>query len=678
MFCSRCGHSLTEGARFCPSCGLDLGTPTPVARVSAEPIADKSEVDLVREALQAEYELLEELGRGGMAIVYRARERQLEREVAIKVLPFSLAFDAEFVERFQREARTAARLEHPNIIPIYRVGRSGRVIYFVMKMLRGQSLSRILSARSALTPLEIRHLLVHTAGALGFAHRHGIVHRDIKPDNIMFDEMGHPVLTDFGIAKAASGTKLTGTGMSIGTPHYMSPEQARAQPLDGRSDLYSLGVVAFQCLVGHVPFDGEDAFSIGYKHIMEALPEPRLDTAEGRRLFGVIRRMMEKKPEDRYQTAEELVRDLEGGRPSVTLLEMDPGAGETLSLTPEQAAAVAGTARRSATTAPPTAPRQPVAPVPAAAPPVPTQSPRPSLASTPVTPAPRPAVRPPRRAAGAKRGGGLLVAAGVVLAIGAGGAGGYFIYTRVLNAPAPVTAAPVVPAAVDLSVVTMPPVDRSLVMLRDSLDRAETERLRALPDSGWLVVRGVPAGGRVFVGEQPFRDTLLWLGVGTQKIRVSATGFQTFDGSVPIRKADTVVYDVVMAAASSPPTPRPAVSQRQPAAPPAPAGQCTDPRQQTYNLNQLCWDAGPRLLGSAFVSVPAGAIQSTRPVFVLVHVGADGAVINAFPTAAQGDDPAFMRLAVRHARGAQYAPATKAGRAVESWFRFRFAPQVGQ
>jgi len=244
VFCSRCGHSLTESARFCPSCGLDLAAATPIARVSTQPIGDKAEVDLVREALQAEYELLEELGRGGMAIVYRARERQLERDVAIKVLPFSLAFDAEFVERFQREARTAARLEHPNIIPIYRVGRSGRVIYFVMKMLRGQSLSRILSARGALTPLEIRHLLVHTAGALGFAHRHGIVHRDIKPDNIMFDEMGHPVLTDFGIAKAASGTRLTGTGMSIGTPHYMSPEQARAQPLDGRSDLYSPGVVA--------------------------------------------------------------------------------------------------------------------------------------------------------------------------------------------------------------------------------------------------------------------------------------------------------------------------------------------------------------------------------------------------------------------------------------------------
>jgi eukaryotic-like serine/threonine-protein kinase len=664
VFCSRCGHSLTEGARFCPSCGLDLAVATPVARVSAEPIGDKSEVDLVREALHDEYDLLEELGRGGMAIVYRARERQLEREVAIKVLPFSLAFDAEFVERFQREARTAARLEHPNIIPIYRVGRSGRVIYFVMKMLRGQSLSRILSARGALTPLEIRHLLVHTAGALGFAHRHGIVHRDIKPDNIMFDEMGHPVLTDFGIAKAASGTKLTGTGMSIGTPHYMSPEQARAQPLDGRSDLYSLGVVAFQSLVGHVPFDGEDAFSIGYKHIMEPLSEPRIDTAEGRRLFGVIRRMLEKKPEDRYQTAEELVRALEGGRPSATLLEMDPGAGETLALTPEQAAQVAGTARQSAAPAAPPTPR-----------PAPATSAPPSTPSTPVTRPPRPALRPPRRGAPKKRGGGLLVAAGLLLAIGAGGAGGYFIYTQVLN-PAPAGTAPAPPGEIDLAVVTMPPVDARVAALRDSVDQAEAERLRALPDSGWLVVRGVPAGGRVFVDEQPFRDTVLWLGVGTQKIRVSATGYQTFDGSVAVPKADTASYQVTMVAAAPPPAPRPATAQRPRQEPSAPAGQCRDPRQSTYNLDQVCWDAAPRLLGDAVVPVPSGPLASARPVYVLVHVGPDGTAINAFPVAAAGDDPAFVRLAVRYARGARYAAATKAGQAVESWLRFRFGPQV--
>src|SRR5437879_5079791 len=248
-----------------------------------------------------------------MAIVFKAREKQLEREVAIKVLPFSLAFDKEFVERFQREARTSAKLEHPGIIPIYRVGKSGRVIYFVMKFLRGKPLSSVLAARGTLPPSEIRMILLQVARALAYAHKGGIVHRDIKPDNIMFDEHGQAVVTDFGIAKAASGGKLTGTGMSIGTPHYMSPEQARAQSLDGRSDLYSLGVVAYQCLTGHVPFDGEDSFSIGYKHIMEELPVPALERADQRDMFAIVQKMMAKKPDDRFQTAEEVVAALEGG-----------------------------------------------------------------------------------------------------------------------------------------------------------------------------------------------------------------------------------------------------------------------------------------------------------------------------------------------------------------------------
>ncbi len=238
MFCSRCGSEITGKSKFCPSCGLDLMATTPVHAIATGGL---EETDLVREALAAEYEIIEELGRGGMAIVYRARDRHLEREVAIKVLPFSLAFDSEFVERFQREARTAAQLEHPNIIPIYRVGRSGRVIYFIMKFLRGGSVATVLGERRRLLPPEIRRLLLEAGSALGYAAQRGIVHRDIKPDNIMFDEFGQCVLTDFGIAKAASGQRLTGTGMSIGTPHYMSPEQARAQAIDGRSDIYSLG-----------------------------------------------------------------------------------------------------------------------------------------------------------------------------------------------------------------------------------------------------------------------------------------------------------------------------------------------------------------------------------------------------------------------------------------------------
>src|SRR5258705_2180706 len=275
---------------------------------------DISEIDMVRRELREESEIIDELGRGGMAIVFKAKEKQLDREVAIKVLPFSLAFDREFVERFQREARTSAKLEHPNIIPIYRVGKSGRIIYFVMKFLRGKPLSSILGARGSLPPQEIRRTLAEVGRALAYAHKKEIVHRDIKPDNIMFDEHGHAVVTNFGIAKAASGGKLTGTGMSIGTPHYMRSEQAKAQPLDGRSDLYSLGVVAYQCLTGGVPFDGEDSFSIGYKPTMEGIPTPPADTLEKRQLFEIVENMMAETPAARFQNAEELVSVLEGGR----------------------------------------------------------------------------------------------------------------------------------------------------------------------------------------------------------------------------------------------------------------------------------------------------------------------------------------------------------------------------
>src|SRR5438094_460921 len=312
MYCSRCGTQNDDASKFCRSCGLDLSHTTPVAALREQQI-DVTELDLVREQLKDEYEILEVLGRGGMAIVFKAREKQLERDVAIKVLPFSLAFDKEFVERFQREARTSAKLEHPSIIPIYRVGKSGRVIYFVMKFLRGKPLASVLAARGSLPPAEIRQILVQVARALAYAHKSGIVHRDIKPANIMFDEHGLAVVTDFGIAKAASGGKLTGTGMSIGTPHYMSPEQARAQALDGRSDIYSLGVVAFQCLTGRVPFDGEDSFSIGYKHIMEEIPTPPLETYDQRTVFEIVRKTMAKAPDDRFQSADDLVQALEAG-----------------------------------------------------------------------------------------------------------------------------------------------------------------------------------------------------------------------------------------------------------------------------------------------------------------------------------------------------------------------------
>src|SRR5256712_7426022 len=185
--------------------------------------------------------------------------------------------------------------------------------------MRSKPMTTVLAAGGLLPHAEIRQIMVQVTRALAYAHKSGIVHRDIKPDNIMFDEHGLAVVTDFGIAKAASGGKLTGTGMSIGTPHYMSPEQARAQALDGRSDIYSLGVVAYQSLIGRVPFDGEDSLSIGYKHIMEEIPTPPLETYDQRTTFEIVKKMMAKSPDERFQSAADLVQPLEpgGGFPPV-------------------------------------------------------------------------------------------------------------------------------------------------------------------------------------------------------------------------------------------------------------------------------------------------------------------------------------------------------------------------
>jgi serine/threonine protein kinase len=296
---------------------VDAMAPGMTNKPSGTQLQNSLDIDLVRAALDADYVILEELGRGGMAVVYRAREKALDREVAIKVLPSFMAIDEAFVERFQHEARTAGKLEHPNIVPIYRVGMAGRVIYFVMKMLKGQSLSTVLRQRPKLGVPEIRRILMETAAALGYAAKHGVVHRDVKPDNILLDDEGRCVVTDFGIAKSSGGPH-TAAGTSMGTPRYMSPEHARGHALDGRSDMYSLGVVAYQCLTGITPFDADDPFAILYKHINEPLPKPQLQNHEEQVLFAVIEKMLAKEPKDRFQTADELIMTLGGVAPSTT------------------------------------------------------------------------------------------------------------------------------------------------------------------------------------------------------------------------------------------------------------------------------------------------------------------------------------------------------------------------
>ena len=246
--------------------------------------------------------------------MFLAQDLTLERQVAIKVLPPDLSHDPKLIPRFQQEAKTAAKLDHPNIIPIYRVESEGGLDYFVMKYVTGRSLEQLLDEGPM--PIDLaRRVLREAALALGHAHKRKVVHRDVKPANIMLEEDGRVVLTDFGISKAAQGaSQLTGTGTIIGTPHYMAPEQAKGLEVDGRADQYSLGIVGHQILTGKQPFDGS-AHSILYKHVFEP-PPPVLNLRQDvpQDLCAALERALAKEPEQRFATMEDFARAVGGDR----------------------------------------------------------------------------------------------------------------------------------------------------------------------------------------------------------------------------------------------------------------------------------------------------------------------------------------------------------------------------
>jgi hypothetical protein len=300
--CPQCGARVAADDAFCPRCGgrQSAGLPVP---------GDPLRAALER-ALGTQYDIQRLLGRGGMGAVFLARERSLDRLVAIKILPPETAADADTRERFRREARTAAKLTHPNIVPLYAFGDVEGMLYFVMGYVRGESLADRMRRDGKVPPDQARRILKDVAEALEHAHRQGVVHRDIKPDNILLDdETGRPMLTDFGVAKArASGATLTEAGMVVGTPYYMSPEQASgARDLDGRSDLYSLGVLGYAMLAGRVPFEGDGFHDLIVQHISrEPPPLEALAPGAPRDLVAAVTRCLAKAPEQRWPDARSL------------------------------------------------------------------------------------------------------------------------------------------------------------------------------------------------------------------------------------------------------------------------------------------------------------------------------------------------------------------------------------
>ncbi len=290
----------------------------------------------LQQALGPEFTVGPLLGQGGFAAVFRVSDHSLNRDVAVKVLDVELAPSPTVAERFLREAQTIARLEHPHIVPIYKVGRQEEIFYIIMRCIDGASLRQLLEKHRRLSVGDAARITRQAADALAYAHAHDIVHRDIKPDNILLDQSGHVLVTDFGIAKAAQaaqaatpsagggergegggGAQLTTEGMIVGTPQYMSPEQASGDRLDGRSDIYSLGIVLYQMLAGNPPFDGPSSASILAQQLTQQ-PTPirrgRSDVSE--ELAAVLDRMLAKDPAKRFQTATEASRALVDALPT--------------------------------------------------------------------------------------------------------------------------------------------------------------------------------------------------------------------------------------------------------------------------------------------------------------------------------------------------------------------------
>ena len=458
--CPQCGTHYGTGQRLCPSDGSVL-------------VPDQApELQHVGKVLDGKYRLDAYLSRGGMGAVYRGTHVMLGRPVAVKLISSDLVTSPDMVRRFQREARAATHLNHPNIVKVYDLGQTDDgTLYIAMELVSGESLHSIIRASGALQPARIVNILGQIVSALALAHSNSIVHRDLKPHNIMIsrtpDGRETATLLDFGIAKTFeidANTKLTATGSTIGTPQYMSPEQASGQEVDGRSDLYSLGIILYEMLIGEVPFSGSSTPTVLVKHLTELPVHPsarRPDLHISPTLETLALRCLEKNPANRFQTADELAAELhrapaeevdaDGATIHLSPTVMDralsgdrPTVGSTI---PSPLGAAGGWQPGNQTFA--TIPDGPAAPPRTAAPSRPTEPgtrpTAPALAPTPFVPPPivvKPVVAPKRSLV-------LPVAGALVLAAAAGSA--YWAMTTPADpekpatnaiSPEPVTAAP--------------------------------------------------------------------------------------------------------------------------------------------------------------------------------------------------------------------------------------------
>jgi len=529
MECVRCHTPLPDNSKFCFACGYDITGGGSLSSTSAQV---ESLMGRLQRLVEGKYKLQRLLGKGGMGAVFLAEDLTLDREVAIKVLPPDISQDDHVVKRFQQEAKTAAKLDHPNIIPIYRVESEGGLNYFVMKYIAGTSLEDVLDEKKRLPIDYVQRVLWEAACALGHAHQRGIVHRDVKPANIMFDHDGRVMLTDFGISKAlqaASG--FTGTGMIIGTPHYMAPEQAKGSQVDGRADQYSLGVVGYRMLTQELPFGGDSVHTILYKHIFE--PAPRTSSVRQDmppHLSEAISRALAKEPAQRYANMEEFATAVWPEQPVAA-----PGSGKS---TP-----------RPRTKAPVTA-----------------ESPT-ELTPAPTTPLPASKLKAPAPAKKKKGGKGVFVGVAVLVLA----AGGYFVMGKggakpagTENQAAQTTNPPVdqgakqTPESVTAPVQTVPtpPVHTNTqtapLTRRERRREAREQNQAAAGATGLLTIASDPLGAEVYidgvdVGQTPLVEYTTTTGKHT--IRVERAGYKTQTETVtvgvnePVRRKFTLIAE---------------------------------------------------------------------------------------------------------------------------------------